>query len=111
LLYSVVIFAFTAYISRFWAPVNTIASFYNSVLTAVSYLERIFETIDEPVLVRDELDAADMPCIKGDVEFEDVTFSYEDGVTILKNINFNIKTNNTKDINKRKHSLCFLLFM
>ncbi len=86
-----VIFAFTAYISRFWAPVNTIASFYNSVLTAVSYLERIFETIDEPVLVRDELDAADMPCIKGDVEFEDVTFSYEDGVTILKNINFNIK--------------------
>ena len=86
-----VIFAFTAYISRFWAPVNTIASFYNSVLTAVSYLERIFETIDEPVLVRDEPDAADMPCIKGDVEFEDVTFSYEDGVTILKNINFNIK--------------------
>ena len=86
-----VIFAFTAYISRFWAPVNTIASFYNSVLTAVSYLERIFETIDEHVLVRDEPDAADMPCIKGDVEFEDVTFSYEDGVTILKNINFNIK--------------------
>jgi ATP-binding cassette subfamily B protein len=86
-----VIFAFTAYISRFWAPVNTIASFYNSVLTAVSYLERIFETIDEPVLVRDEPDAADMPCIKGDVEFEDVTFSYEDRVTILKNINFNIK--------------------
>lgn len=86
-----VIFAFTAYISRFWAPVNTIASFYNSVLTAVSYLERIFETIDEPVLVRDEPDAADMPCIKGDVEFENVTFSYEDGVTILKNINFNIK--------------------
>lgn len=86
-----VIFAFTAYISRFWAPINTIASFYNSVLTAVSYLERIFETIDEPVLVKDEPDASDMPCIKGDVEFENVTFSYEDGVTILKNINFNIK--------------------
>lgn len=86
-----VIFAFTAYISRFWAPVNTIANFYNSVLTAVSYLERIFETIDEPVKVKDCPDAVDMPVIKGDVEFWNVTFSYEDGVAILKNINFNVK--------------------
>lgn len=85
-----VIFAFTAYISRFWAPVNTIAGFYNSVLTAVSYLERIFETIDEPVLVKDEPGAKDMPSIKGDVTFEDVTFSYEEGEVILKNINFHV---------------------
>ncbi len=86
-----VIFAFTAYISRFWAPINTIASFYNSVLTAVSYLERIFETIDEPVLVKDEPGAKDMPSIKGNVTFEDVTFSYEEGEVILKNINFKVE--------------------
>ncbi|MFG6392695.1 MAG: ABC transporter ATP-binding protein/permease [Lachnospiraceae bacterium] len=86
-----VIFAFTAYISRFWAPVNTIANFYNSVLTAVSYLERIFETIDEPINVKDCPDATDMPGITGDVEFRDVTFSYEDGVEVLKNINFSVK--------------------
>lgn len=86
-----VIFAFTAYISRFWAPVNTIANFYNSVLTAVSYLERIFETIDEPVKVKDSPGATDMPNIKGDVEFCNVTFSYEDGVAVLKNVNFNVK--------------------
>lgn len=49
--------AFTAYIGRFWAPINTLAGFYNSLLTAISYLERIFETIDEPVGVRDEPDA------------------------------------------------------
>ena len=48
-----VLIAFTAYIGRFWAPINTLASFYNSLLTAISYLERIFETIDEPVLVKD----------------------------------------------------------
>ncbi len=90
-----VIFAFTAYISRFWAPINTIASFYNSVLTAVSYLERIFETIDEPVLVKDEPGAKDMPSIKGDVTFEDVTFSYEEGEVILKNINFHVEQGQT----------------
>ena len=37
--------------------INTLAGFYNSLLTAISYLERIFETIDETVAVRDEPDA------------------------------------------------------
>lgn len=86
-----VLIAFTAYISRFWAPINTIASFYNSVLTAVSYLERIFETIDEPVEVTDEPDAVDMPQIRGDVVFKNVCFSYEDDVPVLKDINFQVK--------------------
>lgn len=36
-----VLIAFTAYIGRFWAPINTLAGFYNSLLTAISYLERI----------------------------------------------------------------------
>ena len=90
-----VLIAFTAYISRFWAPINTIASFYNSLLTAISYLERIFETIDEPVEVKDAPDATDMPPIKGDVSFENVKFSYEDGVPILKNVSFDVKQGQT----------------
>lgn len=80
--------AFTSYISRFWAPVTTLASFYNSLLTAISYLERIFETIDEPVNVKDEAGAKEMPEIHGKIEFKHVTFSYEDDVKILKDIDF-----------------------
>ena len=83
-----VLVAFTAYISRFWQPINTLASFYNSLLTAISYLERIFETIDHPVLVKDKEGAKEMPPIYGKVEFKDVTFSYEDNIEILKKINF-----------------------
>jgi ATP-binding cassette subfamily B protein len=83
-----VLIAMTGYVGRFWAPVNTLASFYNSLLNAVSYLERIFETIDEPVLVKDSKDAFDMPPIKGEVVFQDVVFSYEDGIPILNGINF-----------------------
>lgn len=83
-----VLTAFTAYISRFWNPINTLASFYNSLLTAISYLERIFETIDEEVLVKDAPDAVEMPEIIGKVEFQDVTFSYEEGHRILNRINF-----------------------
>ncbi|WP_310602874.1 ABC transporter ATP-binding protein [Anaerosporobacter sp.] len=82
--------AFTSYISRFWAPITNMASFYNSLLTAISYLERIFETIDEPVDVKDSPDATDMPTIHGDVEFKDVVFSYEEGNPILKGVNFKV---------------------
>lgn len=83
-----VLIAFTGYIGRFWAPINTLASFYNSLLNAISYLERIFETIDEPVLVKDVEGATAMLEIKGLVEFKDVTFGYEDGVKILNGISF-----------------------
>ncbi len=90
-----VLIAFTAYISRFWQPINTLASFYNSVLTAISYLERIFETIDEPVKIKDKPDAGEMPAIEGKVEFKDVTFSYDEGIEILKKINFSVEKGQT----------------
>lgn len=86
-----VLIAFTSYVSRFWAPINTLAAFYNSLLTAISYLERIFETIDEPVSVQDAPDAVEMPPIHGDVSFEQVSFSYEPGVRILDSVNFKAK--------------------
>ena len=90
-----ILIAFTAYISRFWAPINTLASFYNSLLTAMSYLERIFETIDEPVRVKDAPDAVPMPPIYGKVEFENVSFSYEEGHKILKEVNFTAEKGET----------------
>ncbi len=90
-----VLVAFTAYVSRFWTPINTLAGFYNSLLTAISYLERIFETIDEPVSVKDAPGATEMPPIHGDVSFENVTFSYEPAVKILDNVNFHAKEGET----------------
>lgn len=86
-----VLVAFTAYIGRFWAPINTLAGFYNSLLTAISYLERIFETIDEPVKVKDAPDAVPMPPVKGEVEFRHVTFGYEPEQKILNDISFTAK--------------------
>lgn len=90
-----VLIAFSSYISRFWEPINTLAAFYNSLLTAIAYLERIFETIDEPVKVTDAPDATQMPPIEGNVEFKDVCFSYEDGVQILNKVNFSAKPGDT----------------
>lgn len=83
--------AFTGYVARFWQPIMTLANFYNSLLTAVSYLERIFESIDAPVLVKDKDGARQMPEIQGDVEFKDVHFAYDDGVEILHGVSFKVK--------------------
>lgn len=83
--------AFTAYISRFWQPIQTLADFINSLLTAVSYVERIFETIDTPVTVCDAPDAKELPPITGKVEYKHINFSYDDGVKILDDINFTIQ--------------------
>lgn len=90
-----VLIMFTAYISRFWAPINTIANFYNSVITAVSYLERIFETIDEPVEIKDAPDAVEMSPIKGNLDFKHVHFSYENGVEVLHDVSFHVNQGQT----------------
>ena len=86
------IVAFTSYIGRFWAPINTIVSFYNTILTSLSYLERIFETIDEPIEIKDKEDAKDMPKVDGNVVFDKVCFSYEEGAYVLKDISFEVKS-------------------
>lgn len=84
------IIAFTNYISRFWTPIMNLGNFYNSLLTAISYLEMIFETIDEPIVVEDKEGAEEMPPIRGDVEFCKVNFAYEDGISVLKDVSFHI---------------------
>ena len=86
-----ILVAFVAYVWRFWMPINNIANFYNALVTNMSYLELIFETIDEPVLVKDKPDAKDMPEIKGEVEFKNVVFGYEEGPNVLENVSFKCK--------------------
>ena len=47
--------------------------------------------MDEPVDVKDAEDAYEMPDIKGEVEYRDVTFAYEEGKNILENVSFTVK--------------------
>ncbi len=82
--------AFMGFVWRFWQPINTIGNFYNQIINAMAYLERIFETMDEKIEIADIEGAQDMPDIKGDVEFDNVTFSYEDGNVILDNVSYKV---------------------
>lgn len=85
-----VLVAFIGYIWRFWMPITNIGNFYNQIIIAMSYLERIFETIDEDPLVDDLPGAYKMPSIKGDVEFKNVIFSYDVGEVILHDVSIKI---------------------
>ena len=68
-----------------------LGNIFNDFVNNIAYLERIFETMDEPVTVRDADDAVEMPDIQGNVTFENVTFAYEEGKEALKDISFTVK--------------------
>ena len=88
--------AFVGYIWRFWNPIVNISNFYNTLIMAMAYLERIFETLDEPVNIDNLPNAYDIPEIEGHVQFKDVLFKYEDeDREILRNISFNVSTGET----------------
>lgn len=86
-----VILAMGQYVSRFWQPITSLANIYNSFVNNLAYLERIFETMDEPVVVDDKPDAISLPNITGEVRFNDVTFGYEEGINVLEHLNLHVK--------------------
>ncbi|MEC0134386.1 MULTISPECIES: ABC transporter ATP-binding protein [Paenibacillus] len=86
-----VILAMSSYAARFWQPILSLSNLYNNFINAVAYLERIFETLDEPVTVSDIPDAKILPSVQGHVTFDDVTFAYDPGLNILENISFKVK--------------------
>lgn len=85
------IVAMTGYSSRFWQPIMNLSNLYNTFVNTIAYLERIFETMDEPVTITDKENASEMPEIKGDVSFENVTFGYEEGINVLEKLSFDVK--------------------
>lgn len=87
--------AFSAYLSMFWGPILNLSNFYNQIINVMAYLERIFETMDTEPDVHDKPDAIEMKPIVGEVQFQDVVFGYEDGVDILKGVNFTVKPGDT----------------
>lgn len=86
-----VILAMGNYAWRFWQPILNLSNLYNAFINAVAYLERIFETLDEPVTVKDAPDAKPLKPVQGQVTFDNVTFGYDAGHTVLENLSFDVK--------------------
>lgn len=86
-----VLAAMTGYASRFWQPIMNLSNIMNNFINNIAYLERIFETLDEPVIVDDLPDATTMDDITGQVRFRDVTFGYEKNLPVLEHLSFDVK--------------------
>ncbi len=89
--------AFVLYLGMFFSPIRNLANYYNKLITNLSSAERVYEIMDMDPLVKDGSEAVDIPDIKGDVEFRDVTFAYPDepDVDILKDVSFKAQRGKT----------------
>lgn len=87
--------AFTGYVSMFWQPIMNISNFYNQLVTNMSGAERIFEILDIEPDIKDVEAARPMPRIKGEVTFRNVTFGYDEGQQVLKDVSFRVKPGQT----------------
>lgn len=82
--------AFSGYVSMFWQPIMNISNFYNQLVTNMAGAERIFEILDIEPDIKDRPDAKPLPEIKGDVSFRNVTFGYDEGQEVLKDVTFDV---------------------
>ena len=83
-----VLLAMGTYASKFWQPIVNLANIYNKFIDAMAYLERIFETMNEPPVIEDRPGAHELPPIVGSVRFDHVNFGYEPGQKILRDVSF-----------------------
>jgi len=80
--------AFILYSQRFFEPLRQITQVYSMLQSAMAGAERLFEMMDMKPEVIEKPDALSLTDIQGVVEFNDVDFAYEEGKSVLKNIQF-----------------------
>lgn len=90
-----ILIAFIGYVNNFWNPMINIGNFYNSLVTGMVYLERIFELMDIEPEIQDAPNAFELPPIQGYVVFNDVTFGYKKNQPIFEDLSFQVRSGET----------------
>lgn len=87
--------AFISYMGLFSGPLTQIAIIIQQLAQVSSNLEQVFDTIDYEVDIKDEEGDVSLKNVRGQVDFDNVTFSYEDDINILENVNLHVKPGET----------------
>ncbi len=82
--------AFLVYAVNISNPVKRLGNVYGNIQRAVAAAERVFDVLDTLPEIEDAPDAIELPPVKGNVGFENVTFEYRDGEPALKNLSIEI---------------------
>jgi ATP-binding cassette, subfamily B, multidrug efflux pump len=87
--------SFAFYLGMFWEPISRLGQLYNQLLIGMASSERIFEFLDERPLVKEAAKPLVLPDIKGQIDFEDVEFSYDGTRKALNGVSFSIQAGET----------------
>ncbi|MDQ0975005.1 ATP-binding cassette subfamily B multidrug efflux pump [Neobacillus niacini] len=87
--------SFAFYLGMFWEPISRLGQLYNQLLIGMASSERIFEFLDERPLVAEAAKPLVLPSIQGNIDFEDVEFSYNSDRKALNGVSFSIKAGET----------------
>ena len=87
--------AFTQYISKFFDPIQDLAEKFDTLQSAFTSGERIFELLDMKPDVKDQEGAIELEGFKGKIEFRHVWFAYIEGDWILKDVSFTVNAKET----------------
>jgi ATP-binding cassette, subfamily B, multidrug efflux pump len=87
--------SFAFYLGMFWEPISRLGQLYNQLLIGMASSERIFEFLDERPIVAEAAKPLVLPSIEGNIDFEDVEFSYNAARKALNGISFSIKAGQT----------------
>lgn len=90
-----VLFAFIQYTEMFFRPIRDLSEKYNIMQTAMASSERIFKLLDNKTFITNPDNPKRLEKVKGEIEFNNVWFAYNDEDYILKNISFKINPGET----------------
>lgn len=85
-----ILFAFIQFTEMFFRPIRDLSEKYNIMQTAMAASERIFNLLDDNTIIQNQIEPIKLENIKGEIEFRNVTFAYNDGENILHNVTFKI---------------------
>ncbi len=89
------VITFLGYVQRFNQPIQQIAVLWTNIQNGIAGAERIFNLLDVEPAIQDAPDAIEMPPIRGEVEFRNVSAEYVKGQPVLKNVSFVAKPGQT----------------
>jgi len=87
--------AFMLYVDRFFDPIRELSERYNTLQATMAAGERIFELLDTEPDILDSPDAVAIPHMRGEVEFDGVSFSYDDKTVVLDGVNLHVAPGQT----------------
>ncbi len=89
------VFAFTNYMTLFSGPLTQIAFIVQQMAQVSSNLEQVFDTINCPVDIKDPEDPVELTNVRGKIDFNDVTFAYDEENNILEHFDLHVSPGET----------------